>query len=76
MSAHGLERFGICLLRFSALQADRSEKNKTGNSNKQSCLNISSTINGPFDLALGHRLSECRLHVNKKVLTFKMKFIY
>jgi hypothetical protein len=37
-SAHGLERFGICLLLFSALQADRSNKNNTGSKNNQSCL--------------------------------------
>ena len=48
MSAHGLERFGNCLLLISALQADRSGKNNTENNNRKSRLKMYSSIADPF----------------------------
>jgi hypothetical protein len=67
-SAHGLERFTIYYLHFSALQADRSDKNNTGNNNGKSRLKICSAMVDPFKLASGHRLSECPSRVNKKYI--------
>jgi len=63
-------------LLFSALQADRSDKNNTGSNNNKSCLKISSSIVDPFNFASGHRLYECRGGVNKKVLTISFESIY
>ena len=67
-SAHGLERFTIYYLHFSALQADRSDKNNTGNNNGKSRLKICSAMVDPFKLASGPRLSECPGRVNKKYI--------
>jgi hypothetical protein len=63
----GLRFRTLCIfLLVSALQADRSGKNNTGNSNSKSRLKMYSSIVDSFELASGHRLYECQDRVNKK----------